>query len=238
MSEMKCFCNFSIETPIYDVDLSNKIKNKLNSLDLQFSPEKGYRLTVDFSVENYNEPDFYKFPVEWQQWKREELEKHKNNERKISELIMYELLSQQGHSIRTFLKSLDHHFYTVTVAGVDDFDDVNRVDITIYEEDYSPSKSQQNTICCITIPNVTSTYDNISRAIERIMKNREENKKREMKEEPPHTPNLEGVEDSFLALATAVLKDCPNESLTPEKLSREMMENAKKLLLKQHKSKK
>lgn len=69
--ERMYLCDFSIETRIDDIDLPNKIKDKLNSLNLLPNPEKVYVLDVSFGVAIYKDIEFYKFPVERKQWQKE-----------------------------------------------------------------------------------------------------------------------------------------------------------------------
>ena len=235
----KTFCNFSIETPIYDIDLPNKIKDKLISLDVHPEPGKVYRLNVSFEDINYYIVDFYRFPVEWKQWEIEKLEKlekaGKIDER--ADIIRTGVLSQQLENICNALEPFNIDFAAAAIMGKSIDGEENRVDFDICETSptskwgYSKNrtKANQEESKCVPrfiIPNIDSFANNLAKVLERIAKQHEENENKKQQEKSQHTPNMKDTKEIFTALATAILKDCPNKSLSPENLSREMLVQA------------
>ena len=210
MSERKLFCNFSIETPIYDVDLPNKILEKLNSLDLHPNPEYVYDFSVDFDVDIYLESEFYNFPVE---------EKPKDKEKTPTE---NDILGQQIHNIRDALKSFPIKFSTASIAGENVNGDINQVHCFIFED--PTKKKEKNAITCtLVIPDRMAMFNNFIKAFEDIKKRQEKEEQTKTQEIALHTPEMKSVEEIFLALATAILEDHPDKSTSPVRLSREMI---------------
>ena len=222
MSERKEFCNFSIEAPIYDVDLPSKIKEKLDSLDLHPNPEYVYDFSILFDVDTYLELEFYHFPVEWKQYEIENLEKIKNNPKERRETILDGVLRQQIHNICDALESFPVKFSTASIEGEYFNGEVNRVYISIFEDPTKKREKNAHT-CSLIIPDGRAMINNFIKTFEKIKKDHEKNEQKKAEEKAQHIPEMKSVEEIFLALATAILEDRPDKSTTPERLSREMI---------------
>lgn len=228
MSERKEFCNFSIEAPIYDVDLPSKIKEKLDSLDLHPNPEYDYSFSVYFDAAVYEESEFYNFPVEWKEYEIKKLEKIENNPNERRRTFLYGVLGQQIHNIRDALESYLVKFSTANIVGDDmgEINNINQVFFLIFEDSTQPPKRKNALTCSVVNPKRMGTFQNFEEACENMVKALEEQKQKEQKkaeEKAQHTPEMKSVEEIFLALATAILEDRPDKSTTPERLSREMI---------------
>jgi hypothetical protein len=224
-TEPKYLCKFPLETRIDDIDLPNKIKDKLNSLNLRPDPEKVYNLSVYFSVEIYEDSEFYNFPVELKQYQIDKLNKHKGKNQEMWKPSIQDILSQQLNNICDALKPFNINFSTTKITGENIIDDTNRVDFCILEDNTKPTK--RNTITSsLIVPNIETTINNILEAFEKIKNDHEEMEHKKTQEKLQHTPNMKNVEEIFLALATAILEEHPNELTSPERLSREMVVQA------------
>ena len=133
--ERKYLCLFTVDARIDDVDLPNKIMDKLNSLAVLPDPEKNYALNVSFGVVVYEDERFYGFPVERRQWQIDKLEdlKQKGDVKQLNHTIMGEVLAQQLHNICDALAPLNISYHSATIAG-EDFEEINRVVFEIYED--------------------------------------------------------------------------------------------------------
>lgn len=220
MSERKLFCNFSIETPIYDVDLPNKILEKLNSLDLHPNPKKVYDLFVYFSDDAWLELELYKFPVQWKQHEIDYLEKIKNDPNERRKTILKGVLNQQIHNICDALETFPFYFATSTISG-ERFDDINQVYIFIEEK--AERRKKNAPTGTLVIPSRMEILTNLKKAFEDIMKRREKAEQKKAEEIAQHTPNMKNVEEIFLALANAILEDRPDKTTSPKTLAREMI---------------
>lgn len=216
-NERICFYNFSIETRIDDIDLPNKIKDKINSLGLHPNPEKAYSFNVYFSVEIYADSEFYNFPVE----KKKNVNKRKKNAEDTKKDIMYDVLTQQLYNICDALKPLNFNFYSSSITGDELNKDINLVSFYIFEDNDKEKASKMN--AHVISPNIQATIDRFIETFEKITKNREKEEQLKIQEKSQHTPNMKSTKEIFTTLAAAILKDHPNKSLSPEKLAREMI---------------
>ena len=149
--ERKYLCRCTVDTRIDDVDLPNKIMDKLSSLAVLPDSEKVYALNVSFGIVIYEDERFYDFPVERRQWQIDKLEdlKQKGDVKQLKHTIMGEVLAQQLHNICAALEPLNINYHSATIAG-EDFEEINRVEVDIYEdtsairEDFSVNQKRAN----------------------------------------------------------------------------------------------
>ena len=216
-----CLCEFSIETRIDDIDLPNKIKKKINSLDLHIDPEKAYKVSAYFDIEIYNDSLFYTFPVEWKPHELKKLEKIKNNKQETEKTILYGVLGQQIHSICKVLEPFNINFHNADIVGYN-IGDINRVDFCISEDNTEPKESKIK-LCTVVVPSLMAAFKNMEKALEIFEKEKAKEEFKKAQEKSQHTPNMKCVDEIFISLATAILEDRPDKSTSPEKLSREMI---------------
>ena len=204
----KHLCNFSIETRIDDIELPNKIKEKLYELDLHTNPEKDYSLTVHFDPAIYKESEFYNFPVERKQQK--------------GSPTVQDILSQQLNNICNALEPFNIKFRHTSIVGENFIYDINQVNFCILESD-AEQKASKLGRCSLIVPNMMSTINRVEELFKKIEKEEAEKECKKIQEMSQHTPNMKSVDEIFLALATAILEDSPNKLTSPGKLSREMI---------------
>lgn len=237
-TERNYLCEFSIKTRIDDIDLPNKIKDKLNLLKVLPDSEKGYVLDTSFGAAIYKDDEFYKFPVERKQWQIDNLEKLKNKKdsRKIAETIIGEVLSQQLHNICEILGTFNINCHSATIAG-EDIDDINRVDFCIYEDVYaakelpsnSTNKSKRKVNKVITysiIPHRPSTIKKLAEVLGKMVIEKSEKEYKKEQEKSKHTPNMKSADEIFTALATAILEERQNDRVSQEALFTELLSQA------------
>ena len=210
MSEKKCFCNFPIETRIDDVDLPNKIKEKLNMLDLHANPERAYSLAIYFDPAIYGDSKFYNFPVE---------QKHQQK----GTPTVQDILSQQLNNICHAIAQFNINFQHTEIVGANFICDINRVDFCIIEDTAPEQKEKKVLSCSRIVPNMMSTLNRVEEVLKKFEKEHAEKEYKKTQEKSQHTSNMKSVDEIFIALATAILEDSSNKLTSPEKLSREMI---------------
>lgn len=236
--EKKYLCRCTVDTRIDDVDLPNKIIDKLNSLAVLPDPEMNYALNVSFGIVVYEDEWFYDFPVERRQWQIDKLEdlKQKGDVKQLKHTIMGEVLAQQLHNICDALAPLNINYHSATIAG-EDFEELNRVDFDIYEdtsaarEGFSASqkkgkRKETKMVSHSVIPHRPSLSKHIAEVLAKMILEDMQKKSEKEIEMSLHTPNLVGAGKLFTALATAILEDQPNEVASPESLSYELINQA------------
>jgi len=236
--EKKYLCRFTVDTRIDDVDLPNKIIDKLSSLAVLPDPEKVYALNVSFGIVVYEDEQFYDFPVERRQWQIDKLEdlKQKGDVKQLKHTIMGEVLAQQLHNICDALAPLNINYHSATIAG-EDFEELNRVDFDIYEdistdwEGFSASKKkgkrkETRMVSHSVVPHRPSLSKHIAEVLAKMILEDMQKKSEKEIEMSLHTPNLVSAGKLFTALATAILEDQPSEVVSPESLSYELINQA------------
>ncbi len=235
--ERKYWCKFSLDTRIDDIDLGNKIKEKLISLDLQPEPGKFYRIDTTFSTEIYKDSKFYEYPVEWKPYELKELEKVKHEKNQLEKTILYGVLSNQVDKIRDELMTLDVNFNSATIIGLRT-GDINQVTVLVYENEISnvlgrskgKKKTEQETsksICTSYWPDIQSSYERLDEFFGKIaQKMAEEEIRTRIPDKSQHTPNMKSAEELFTVLASAVLEELPDTSSSVEKLAHELITQA------------
>ena len=236
--ERKYLCRFTIDARIDDVDLPNKIMDKLNSLAVLPDPEKVYALNVSFGIVVYEDERFYDFPVERRQWQIDKLEdlKQKGDAKQLKHTIMGDVLAQQLHNICDALAPLNISYHSATIAG-EDFEEINRVDFEIYEdistirEDFSANqkkgkRKETRMVSHSVVPHRPSLSKHIAEVLAKMIIEDIQKKSEKEIELSLHTPNLVSANKLFTTLATAILEDQPSEISSPESLSYELINQA------------
>lgn len=234
-----CLCEFSIDTRIDDIDLANKIKAKFDALNISDIPNKNYVLEVTFDAAIYKDIAFYKFPVERKQWQIDNLNKLevKKDSRKIAETIIGEVLSQQLNNICDIFKSSNITYTSAIIAG-EDIDNTNRVDFCLYEDKTEieenalkngrkSKRTETKMVSHCIIPHRPSTVKKLAEVIAKMAIEHYEKEHQKEQEISLHTPNMKTADEIFTALSKAILEEDPNELVTPEALSCEMISQAK-----------
>ena len=237
--EKKYLCRFTVDTRIYDIDLPNKIMDKFNSLAILPDPDKVYALNVSFGVAIYEDAWFYDFPVERRQWQVDKLEelKQKGDVKQVKHTIMNEVLAQQLHNICAALEPLNINYHSATIAG-EDFEDINRVDFDIYEDTSAApegltarqKKGKQKETKMVShsiVPHRPSLSKHIAEVLAQMILEDIQKMSQKEFEKSLHTPNTVRADKVFIALATAILEDQPQENASPESLSIELLRQAK-----------
>lgn len=236
--EKKYLCRFTVDTRINDVDLPNKIMDKLSSLAVLPDSEKVYALNVSFGIVVYEDERFYDFPVERRQWQIDKLEdlKQKGDVKQLKHTIMGEVLAQQLHNICDALAPLNINYHSATIAG-EDFEEINRVDFDIYEDTSAAreglsatqkkeKRKETRMVSHSVVPHRPSLSKHIAEVLAKMILEDMQKKSRKEVEMSLHTLNLVSAEKMFTALATAILEDQPSEVASPEALSYELLNQA------------
>ena len=236
--ERQYLCLFTVDARIDDVDLPNKIMDKLSSLAVLPDSEKVYALNVSFGIVIYEDERFYDFPVERRQWQIDKLEdlKQKGDVKQLKHTIMGEVLAQQLHNICAALEPLNINYHSATIAG-EDFEEINRVEFDIYEdtstirEDFSVNqkkgkRKETRMVSHSVVPHRPSLSKHIAEVLAKMILEDMQKKSEKEIEMSLHTPNLVGAGKLFTVLATAILEDQPNEVASPESLSYELINQA------------
>ncbi len=226
--EKTYLCQFALDTSIYDTQLPCKIGEKLAELALSPNAGKHYCIDVSFDANAYNEPEFYRFPVESKPWQTEQLKSQSPKQQ--THTLIREILSQQLRNICAQLPAFSIPYTRAAIAG-EDLETPNLIYFRIYEDNFSPApqptqrtsrKRQTQAVVISIIPHRPSLVKRATQVIaEQVLRKMQEENRKEQ-ELAARTPNLLEARRLFTALAAAVLEEIPREYSTPESLGYEL----------------
>ena len=231
MDSNKYLCRFSLDRRIDDMDLPNAIKRNLDSMQIQPDPETIYSVGLSFSSKIYNDQAFYKYPVDLKEVEIERLKKQSKHNR--MKAIIGHVLSQQLNRICNELAQFHISYRNASISG-EDFDEIQRVDFCIYEDNTATeafhAENDQKHKRCLTemtvhsiMPDRPAMEKQAAEWLAKIMLEQMRTESFKEWEKEKHTPNLVQAEKIFLALASAILKVQPDQRFTPEALSKDLL---------------
>ena len=122
---------FSIDTVIYDPDLSSKAAKALSADMIEVSPEQCFDMDVVFDRHVYQNVDFYSFPLT-KESPQPKGHSQKSNQEKLKQR-MYDILSEQLDCVKQALSDLNVKFASTAIIG--DECDPHTVIITLYHHE-------------------------------------------------------------------------------------------------------
>lgn len=207
MSKREIARQFSIDTVIYDPDLSTKAAKAFSADMIEVSPEQCFDMDVVFDRHVYQNADFYRFPLTKESLHPKGHEP-KSKEEKLKQR-MYDILSEQLDRVKQALGDLKVKFGSAAIIG--DECPPNVVVITLYhheeEEDQKGKKKKTVHSTNSIMPDRPALTERFAKFMAEYLvdKLREENIKEYRKS--LHNPNFVPAEKIFDVIAKALCAD-------------------------------
>lgn len=206
MNKREIARQFSLDTVIYDPELSTKAAKALSADMIEVSPEQCFDMDVVFDRHVYQNADFYRFPLIKESLHPKGREP-KGKEEKLKQR-MYDILNEQLDRVKQALSDLNVKFRSTAIIG--DECDPHTVIITLYyhEEEKKQKETKKKKEPVFSTNSIMPDRPALSERIAKFMaeylvdKLREENIKEYRKS--LHDPNFVPAEKVFDAIAKAL----------------------------------
>lgn len=209
MNKREIARQFSLDTVIYDPELSTKAAKALSADMIEVSPEQCFDMDVVFDRHVYQNADFYRFPLIKESLHPKGREP-KGKEEKLKQR-MYDILNEQLNRVKQALSDLNVKFRSTAIIG--DECDPHTVIITLYyheeEEDQKDTKKKKQPAFSTNsiMPDRPALTERFAKFMAEYLMDKihEDNIKEYHKSQ--HTPNYVPAEKVFDVIAKALCAD-------------------------------